>query len=76
MGTEMLIVVLSERWISGDFYFFPQCSICLFVCLFVLAMTLFNLYQEEKAIEFSSLWGGEIKAVCLSRGISYIIHKQ
>ena len=74
VATEMLIVVLSERWISGNFYFF------LSMLFDFLAMNMFSLYQEEKAIDFSLLWKGKIgqtpEAMCLCRDIPYIIHEQ
>lgn len=43
MVTEMF---LSERWISGNFYFSPQGTVLIFLLLF-LVMNIFNLYQQE-----------------------------
>lgn len=75
IATKMLIIILSERWISGDFCFFLN-----ILFDFFFAMNMFSLYQEEKTIDFSLLWKGKIgqilEAVCLSRNIPSIIHKQ
>lgn len=57
MVTEMLIVFLSERWISGDFYFFLKVLFDFFLLLLLL-MNMFNLYGKENTIDFSSLWEG------------------
>lgn len=80
MGKDGHWDVSQERWISGNFYFSPQGTVLIFLLLF-LVMNIFNFILS--AGKYSRLFFtlgrkklDALKAACLSRKTSFIIHKQ